>query len=179
MSAKIGFGFPRGLGLNPCPVFRGCQFLSLKPVMAGGIIQTLIDTKLQFCCSWNLEKFYRFCLRLISVSFLRFQSYFGVASSFLMKSSFCQNQIFNKKGKSYDSFFLVFCLIPFVADITFIILLWSKIYVCATSCWLLQCAQQKLMTSAKGLAYFKNLFYKCYKTHIFKVALRQGCFKLN
>ena len=37
MSAKIGFGFPRGLGLNPCPVFRGSQFLSLKPVMAGGL----------------------------------------------------------------------------------------------------------------------------------------------
>ena len=35
MSAKIGFCFPKGLGLDPGPVFRGCQLLSLKPRMAG------------------------------------------------------------------------------------------------------------------------------------------------
>ena len=33
-----------------------------------------------------------------------------------------------------------------------------------------QCARQKMMTSAKRLAYFKNLCYKYYKTYI------QNCF---
>ena len=36
VSAKIGFCFPKGLGLDPGPVFRGCQLLYLKPTMAGG-----------------------------------------------------------------------------------------------------------------------------------------------
>ena len=34
----------------------------------------------------------------------------------------------------------------------------------------IQCARQKMMTSAKGLAYVKNLCYKCCKTYI------QSCF---
>ena len=36
---------------------------------------------------------------------------------------FSQNQIFNKKRKSYVNFFLVLCFTPFVADVTFITLL--------------------------------------------------------
>ena len=56
-----------------------------------------------------------------------------MTSSFLMKPSFSQNQIFDKKRISYVGFFLVLCLTPFVADITFITLLLSQIYVCTTS----------------------------------------------
>ena len=88
-----------------------------------------------------------------------------------MKSSFSQNEIFNKKGNSYDSFFLLLCLTPFAADIKFIALLLSQIYDFLYDFLpTIQCARQKMMTSAKGLAYLKNLCYKCYKTYI------QSCF---
>ena len=96
--------------------------------MVGGITQRWINTKLQFCWSNNLETFCKIYLRLISVSFPHFQiivcflkSPFGVTSSVLMKSSFSQNQIFNEKWNSCINSFLVLCLEPFVADITFII----------------------------------------------------------
>ena len=29
--------FPKGLGLDPSPVFRGCQLFSVKPTMAGDL----------------------------------------------------------------------------------------------------------------------------------------------
>ena len=56
-----------------------------------------------------------------------------VTSSFLMKLSFSQNQIFSKKQNLYASFFLVLCLRLFVVDIMYITLLLSQIYVCTTS----------------------------------------------
>ena len=52
---------------------------------------------------------------------------FSVMLSFLMKSSFSQNQIFNKMPNSYASFFLLPCLAAFVADMTFISLLLPQI----------------------------------------------------
>ena len=68
------------------------------------ITQRWINTKIQFCCSYNLETYHKIYLWLISVRFLHFQSLlrftksqFGLMPSFLMKSSFSQNHIFNKK----------------------------------------------------------------------------------
>ena len=65
------------------------------------ITQRWINTKIRFCCSYNLETYHKIYLWLISVRFLHFQSFtksqFGVMPSFLMKSSFSQNHIFNKK----------------------------------------------------------------------------------
>ena len=120
-SAKIGFCFPKG------SVFRRCQLLFLHPTMVGGITQRWINTKLQFFWSNNWETYCKIYLRLISVSFPHFQRIvcfwnipFGVASSVLMKSSFSQNQIFNRKWNSFINSFLVVCLKPFVANITFI-----------------------------------------------------------
>ena len=147
-----------------------------------GITQRLINTKLQFCCSCNLDTNHRIYLRLMSVSFLRFQSLlrfmksqFSVTSSFLMKSSFSQNQIFNKKRNSYVSFFLVSCLThyrgyrkatpgcnelkPFVADIAFITWLLSQIYVCAkilTDC--LMCQAENNDINKRANIFSKFLF---------------------
>ena len=92
-----------------------------------------------------------------------------MTSSFLMKSSFSQNQIFSKKQNSYVSFFLVLCLTPFAPDITFITLLFSNLRL-NNFLPIVQCARQEMMTSAKGLVYFKNLCYKSYKNYI------QSCF---
>ena len=55
-------------------------------------------------------------------------------ASFQEEQTWCDNQIFNKKQKSYASFFLLLCLTPFVTDITFITLLLSHIYVCTSFC---------------------------------------------
>ena len=92
-----------------------------------------------------------------------------MTSSFLMKPSFSQNQIFDKKRISYVGFFLVLCLTPFVADITFITLLLSQIYVCTTSYRLFNVPGRKWWHQQSS-QYFKNLCYKCYKTYI------QSCF---
>ena len=115
-----------------------------------GVTRKLTNPNKQFCCLWNLEIFRRIYLPLISVSFLSFQSLLhfrqsklGVTSPFLMKSSFSQNQIFNKKRISYTSSFQVLCLTPFVPDITFITLLLSQIYVCTTSYRLLNVPGRK------------------------------------
>ena len=118
-----------------------------------------------------METFHRIYLRLISVSFLSFQSLlhfikskFGLTSSFLMKWSFSQNYIFNKN--SYAIFFLVSCLAAFIVDITFITLLLSQIYDCATSYRLFNAATpQNIMTTRKGSIYLQNVCYKCYKTY--------------
>ena len=143
MSLKLGFCFPKDLGLDPGSVSRRCHWLSLhllslhllslhllslhllslhllslhllslhllslhllslQPTMVGGITQKWINIRLQFCCSYNLQTYHRIYLRLISISFLDFQSFvrfmksqFDVMS-FLMKSPFSQNRIFNKK----------------------------------------------------------------------------------
>ena len=121
MSAKTGFCFPKGL------VSKRCQLLSLHPTLVGGITLRWINTKLQSCWSNNLVTYHKIYLRLISVRFLHFQrivcflkSSFGVMSSVLMKSSFSQNQTFDKKWNSCINSFLVLCLNPFVPDITFI-----------------------------------------------------------
>ena len=108
------FCFPKGLGLDPGSVSRRCQLLSLQPALVGRITQRWINTKVQFCSSCNLETYHRTYLRSNSVIFLHFQSLhhfiqseFGVTPSFLMKLSFSQNQIFNRKLNSYINFFLV------------------------------------------------------------------------
>ena len=66
--------------------------------MVVGITQRWINTKIQFCCSYNLETYHRIYLWVISVSFLHFQSLlrfmksqFSVTSSLLMKSSFLKS----------------------------------------------------------------------------------------
>ena len=76
-------------------VSRRCHLLSLLPTMFGGITQMWINTKIQFCCSYNLKTYHSIYLWVISVSLLHFQSLlrftksqFGVTSSLLMKSSF-------------------------------------------------------------------------------------------
>ena len=91
VSPKMGFCFSKGLGLNPDWLSRRRQLLSLQPRMVGGTTQRWINTKLQFCCSQNLETYHRIDLRLISISFLHFQSLlrfmkgqFGVIPSLLM-----------------------------------------------------------------------------------------------
>ena len=124
----------------PGPSFRGCQLLSLKPTIVEGLQEGWLIQINNSAFLWSLQTFHRIYKRLFSVNFLIFQSLlhfmkrkFGVTSSFMMKSSFSQNQIFNKMRNSYASFFLVSCLAPFVADITFISLLFSQIYVCTTS----------------------------------------------
>ena len=95
------------------------------------------------------------------------KSKLDVTSSFLMKSSFSQNHICNKKQKSYASFFLVLCLTPFVADITFITLLLSQIYVCTSSHRLFNVPGRIwYQTSAKESTSFQNLCCKCYETYI-------------
>ena len=141
--------------------------------MVGRITQRLINTNLQFCCSYNLESYYRTYLRLVSVSFLHFQSLLrfinsqsGVTSSFLIKSSFSENQIFHKKWNSYVNFFLVLCLTPFMADITFTTLLLSQIYVCANSYWQFNVPGRKWWHQQKYQDIFKMLVYKCCKTYI-------------
>ena len=83
------------------------------------------------------------------------KSQLGVTSSFLMKSSFSPNQIFNKKRNSYVSFFLVLCLAPFVADITFITLLLSQIYFSTTSYRLFHAHCRKWWHQLKGQHIFK------------------------
>ena len=75
----------------------------------------------------NFSKYFKF------PKFISFDEEQIVRSSFLMKSSFSLNQIFNKKRNSYDSFFIALCLTASVVDITFITLLSSYIYVCTTS----------------------------------------------
>ena len=78
----------------------------------------------------------RIYLRLISVSFLYFQSLlhfvesqFSVMPSFLMKLTSFKIRVL----RINVGFFLVFCLTPFMADITFITYLLSEIYVYTTS----------------------------------------------
>ena len=143
---------------------RRCQLLFLQPTMVGRITwitKRWINTKLQFCCSYNLEAYYRIYLRLISVSFLHFQSllcfmkshFGGVTSSFLMKSPFSQNQIFNKKWNTYVN------STPFVADITLITL--YQIYI-----------------NKRANIFSKFLFINATK-RIFQVTLCQVCLKLN
>ena len=83
------------------------------------------------------------------------KSKLGMTLSFLMKSSFSQNQIFNKKRKSYASFFLVLCLTPFVADITFITLLLPQIYVCTSSYRLFNVPGRKWWHQQEGQHLFK------------------------
>ena len=114
MSAKLAFCFPNGYkDLDPGPVSAGCQLLSLQLTLVGGLRK-----------GWLIQNynsaFHATYLRLMSLSFLRFQSLlrfmksqFGVTSSFLIKSSSSQNQIFNKKQNSYVSSFLVSCLIHY------------------------------------------------------------------
>ena len=86
------------MGLEPGSVSRRCHLLSLQPTVVVGITQRWINTKIQFCCSCNLETYHRIYLWVISVSFLHFQSLlrfmksqFSVTSSLLMKSSFLKN----------------------------------------------------------------------------------------
>ena len=104
------------------------------------------------------------------------KSQLGVTSSFLMKSSFSPNQIFNKKRNSYVSFFLVLCLAPFVADITFITLLLSQIYFSTTSYRLFHAHCRKWWHQLKGQHIFKIYVINVSKL-IFKVTFCQVCFK--
>ena len=61
---------------DPDPFFRQYQLFFLKPIKIGEWLfaakQILINLKVQFCCSRNVENFHRIHLRLISVSFLCF-----------------------------------------------------------------------------------------------------------
>ena len=94
---------------------------------------------------------------------------FGVMPSFRMKSSFSQNQIFDKKRKSYVSFFLVLCLTPFVAHITFLTLLLSQIYDWTTSYGLFKgylryktIASQNVTSQAqlKNFLFFRKVIFR-------------------
>ena len=127
----------------------------------------------QFCCLWNLEIFHKIYLRLLSVTFLSFQSLLhfrksklGVTPSFLMKSSYeiSQNQIFNKKQKSCASFFLVLCLTPFVTVSNLL----SQIYVCTSFCWLFNAPARKWWHQQKCQHIFK----------VYAVNVKKLCAKL-
>ena len=106
------------------------------------------------------------------------KSKFGVASTFLMKSTFSQNQIFNKIRNSYTSFFLVSCLTPFEADITFITLLLPKVYVYATSYRLFNVPGRTWCYQQKGQHILKINVINVTKL-IFKFSLCQVCFKIK
>ena len=132
-----------------------------------------------------MEIFHKIYLRLFSVSFLSFRSLlhfmkskFGVTSSFLIKLSFSQNQIFNKMKNSYVSFFLVSGLAPFVADITFIVILLSQIYVCTTSYQLFNVPCRTWCHQPKGQHIFKTYVINVTEL-IFKFSLCQIRFKLG
>ena len=83
-----------------------------------------------------------------------------------------------KKRKSYASFFLVLCLTPFVADITFNTLPLSQIYVCTSSYRLFNVPCRKLWHQQKGQHFFKIYVANVTKL-IFNFTLDQVCFKLN
>ena len=132
-----------------------------------------------------MEIFHKIYLRLFSVSFLSFRSLlhfmkskFGFTSSFLIKSSFSQNQIFNKMQNSYVSFFLVSGLAPFVVDIMFIIILLSQIYVCTTSYQLFNVPGRTWCHQPKGQHIFKTYVINVTEL-MFKFSLCQVRFKLG
>ena len=99
---------------------------------------------------------------IFSLSFLSFQSLlhfmkskFSMTLSFLMKSSFSQNQILNKIRNSYASFSVVSCLAPLLTDIIFISLLLPPIYVCMTSYRLFNVPGRTWWDQQKGQHIFK------------------------
>ena len=92
-------------------------------------------------------------------------SKFGVTSSLLMKSSFLKKD-YNKKLNSYVNFFLVLCLTPFVADVTFITLLLSQIYVCVIFTVCLTCLAENYDISKRANIFSKIFVCKFYKTYI-------------
>ena len=144
--------------------------------MVVGITQWWINTKIQFCCSCNLETYHRIYLWVISVNFLHFQSLLRfMKSQFAYEEPvvitideivFSQNQIFNKKWNSYVNLYLVFCFTPFVVDVTVITLLLSQIYVIENSYRLFNVPNRKWWHQQKGQHVLKIFVYKFYKSYI-------------
>ena len=146
--------------------------------MVGGITQKWINTKIQFCCSLNLETYHRIYLWVINFSkfstFSKFASFYE-EPIWLWRANvviiideivFSKNQIFNKKWNSYVNFFLVLCFTPFVVDATVITLLLPQIYVCANSYRLFNMPGRKWWHQQKDQHIFKIFDYKFYKTYI-------------
>ena len=78
-------------------IFVSCFCLSLQSAMVERI---WINTKIQFCCSYNLETYRRIYLWVISVSFLHFPSLIRLMKSqwlsLLIKSSFLKIRLLIK-----------------------------------------------------------------------------------
>ena len=169
MPSKIGSGFFWGVWVWIRVQFlKNANYYPLSPPRLG-ITQRLTNQKRQFCCSGTFHRIY---LRLISVSFPRFQSFlhfmksqFGATSSFLMKSSIFQNQIFKDKSEILLKFAL-----NWLSYISNTISGWYHFHcyfnivsnlLCHDLLPTVSCGRQKVMTSAKGSAFIQNLCYKC------------------
>ena len=148
--SKIGSGLLE-FGSRTVSSFEGMpmiQWLSIKPAMLESLRKGCLFQINKFCCLRNFATSHRIYLRInlskfsklyfSELNFSKVCFILGRATLLWRHHSwwnflFFQNHIFNKKRKSFASFFLVLCLTPFVADITFITLLLSQIYVCMSS----------------------------------------------